>query len=171
MSGDRPVLMDVNTRPAGGLHQLSLCGINAPWAAVQLALGEDPGELVPPFLGQDYTVVSAPRPLRPVTLPQQRVPETEPLPQQRVPEPEPLPQQRIPESERLPEPGPLPQLRAPEPLLPAVPAPTPDPDHVDRPDRPDRPDHADRPGRVDRKATSGARTTPQPVWTNHGTAS
>ncbi|MHC5905695.1 ATP-grasp domain-containing protein [Streptomyces sp. S6] len=75
MFGDEPVLMDVNTRPAGGLHQLSLCGVNAPWAAVQLALGEDPGEIAPPFLGQDYTVVSGPRPLRPVTLPAQRVDE------------------------------------------------------------------------------------------------
>ncbi|WP_234425787.1 ATP-grasp domain-containing protein, partial [Streptomyces kebangsaanensis] len=72
MYGDRPVLLDVNTRPAGGLHQLSLCGINAPWAAVLLALGEDPGEMTPPFLGQDYTVVSAPRALRPVSLPRQR---------------------------------------------------------------------------------------------------
>ncbi|MFG2944869.1 ATP-grasp domain-containing protein [Streptomyces adustus] len=79
MFGDQPVLMDVNTRPAGGLHQLSLCGINAPWAAVQLALGEDPGDVVPPFLGQDYTVVSGPRQLRPVTLPQQRLEEPEPL--------------------------------------------------------------------------------------------
>ncbi|GAQ53970.1 ATP-grasp domain-containing protein [Streptomyces acidiscabies] len=75
MFGDEPVLMDVNTRPAGGLHQLSQCGVNAPWAAVQLALGEDPGEIAPPFLGQDYTVVSGPRQLRPVTLPQQRVDE------------------------------------------------------------------------------------------------
>ncbi|MFJ5557405.1 ATP-grasp domain-containing protein [Streptomyces sp. NPDC093250] len=72
MLGERPVLMDVNTRPAGGLHQLSLCGVNAPWAAVRLALGDDPGEIVPPFLGQDYSVVSGPRPLLPVTLPQQR---------------------------------------------------------------------------------------------------
>lgn len=72
MLGDRPVLMDVNTRPAGGLHQLSLCGVNAPWAAVRLALGDDPGEISPPFLGQDYTVVSAPRPLLPVTVPRQR---------------------------------------------------------------------------------------------------
>ncbi|MFI6034522.1 ATP-grasp domain-containing protein [Streptomyces sp. NPDC051315] len=79
MFGEQPVLMDVNTRPAGGLHQLSLCGINAPWAAVQLALGEDPGEIVPPFLGQDYTVVSGPRPLRPVSLPPQRLEETETL--------------------------------------------------------------------------------------------
>ncbi|MEU1055706.1 ATP-grasp domain-containing protein [Streptomyces sp. NPDC005876] len=67
MHGDRPVLMDVNTRPAGGLHQLSLCGINAPWAAVRLALGDDPGEIVPPFLGPDYAVVSGPRPLRPAS--------------------------------------------------------------------------------------------------------
>ncbi|NDZ71073.1 ATP-grasp domain protein [Streptomyces sp. SID10362] len=72
MYGDRPVLMDVNTRPAGGLHQLALCGVNVPWAAVRLALGDDPGELEPPFLGQDYAVVSGPRPLRPVSLPQQR---------------------------------------------------------------------------------------------------
>lgn len=79
MLGDRPVLLDVNTRPAGGLHQLSLCGVNAPWAAVQLALGEDQGVLEPPFLGQDYTVVSGPRPLRPVSLPQQRVEEAEVL--------------------------------------------------------------------------------------------
>ncbi|MBT2414763.1 ATP-grasp domain-containing protein [Streptomyces sp. ISL-12] len=72
MYGERPVLMDVNTRPAGGLHQLSLCGINAPWAAVRLALGDDPGEMVPPFLGQDYTVVSGPRPLLPVPLPRRQ---------------------------------------------------------------------------------------------------
>ncbi|WP_432193640.1 ATP-grasp domain-containing protein [Streptomyces sp. bgisy027] len=80
MFGDTPVLMDVNTRPAGGLHQLSLCGVNVPWLAVQLALGEDPGEVVPPFLGQDYTVVSGPRQLRPVSIPQQRAAgEAEPL--------------------------------------------------------------------------------------------
>jgi hypothetical protein len=72
MLRDEPVLMDVNTRPAGGLHQLALCGVNAPYAAVQLALGEEPGELVPARLGQDYTVVAGPRPLRPVSLPSQR---------------------------------------------------------------------------------------------------
>ncbi|MEU8588722.1 ATP-grasp domain-containing protein [Streptomyces sp. NPDC048664] len=75
MFGDQPVLLDVNTRPAGGLHQLALCGINAPWAAVRLALGEDPGEVTPPFLGTDYTVVSGPRPLRSAALPQQRAQE------------------------------------------------------------------------------------------------
>ncbi|MFC7891492.1 ATP-grasp domain-containing protein [Streptomyces sp. NPDC057381] len=76
MYGDRPVLMDVNTRPAGGLHQLALCGINAPWAAVRLALGDDPGEVAPPFLGQDYSVVSGPRPLRPVPVPHPRTDRT-----------------------------------------------------------------------------------------------
>ncbi|MFG2812572.1 ATP-grasp domain-containing protein [Streptomyces sp. NPDC048410] len=77
MLGDRPVLLDVNTRAAGGLHQLSLCGVNAPWAAVQLALGEDPGTVEPPFLGQDYAVVSGPRPLGPTTLPDQDPEEAE----------------------------------------------------------------------------------------------
>ncbi|KUJ36034.1 ATP-grasp domain-containing protein [Streptomyces sp. NPDC093228] len=80
MYRDEPVLLDVNTRPAGGLHQLSLCGVNAPWAAVRLALGEDPGEVVPPFLGTDYTVVSGPRPLRAPSVPQQRADEMEQTP-------------------------------------------------------------------------------------------
>ncbi|MFI1168941.1 ATP-grasp domain-containing protein [Streptomyces sp. NPDC020801] len=90
MYGEQPVLLDVNTRPAGGLHQLSQCGINVPWSAVQLALGEDPGQVAPPFLGQDYTVVSGPRPLRPVSLPQQRTQPVEPLlPAVPVPAPQP----------------------------------------------------------------------------------
>ncbi|MFF4959744.1 ATP-grasp domain-containing protein [Streptomyces sp. NPDC001222] len=80
MFGEEPVLLDVNTRPAGGLHQLSLCGVNAPWAAVQLALGEDPGQVVPPFLGTDYAVVSGPRPLRSLSLPEQRADEVEQTP-------------------------------------------------------------------------------------------
>ncbi|MDX3368343.1 ATP-grasp domain-containing protein [Streptomyces sp. ME02-6987-2C] len=87
MYGDRPVLMDVNTRPAGGLHQLALCGVNVPWAAVRLALGDDPGQLEPPFLGQDYAVVAGPRPLRPVTLPHQRAD----LPAATTPAPAPAP--------------------------------------------------------------------------------
>jgi hypothetical protein len=67
--GEEPVLLDVNTRPAGGLHQLSLCGLNAPWEAVRLALGEDPGDLRPPFLGADYAVVASPQRLRPAGAP------------------------------------------------------------------------------------------------------
>ncbi|MGW0856370.1 ATP-grasp domain-containing protein [Streptomyces sp. NPDC002690] len=76
MHAGEPVLMDVNTRPAGGLHQLSECGLNVPWAAVRLALGDDPGELTPDFLGSDYAVVPGPRALRPA-LRQQR---TQPTP-------------------------------------------------------------------------------------------
>lgn len=73
MYGDVPVLMDVNTRPAGGLHQLALCGVNAPWAAVRLALGEETGDIEPARPGHDYTVVSGLRAVRPVTLPHQPV--------------------------------------------------------------------------------------------------
>ncbi len=111
MHGDRPVLMDVNTRPAGGLHQLSLCGVNAPWAAVRLALGEDPGEIVPPFLGQDYAVVSGPRPLCPVPLPQ-------PEPQ---PQPQPQPQPHADGLGTGPVTGPAPAVSAPQ--CPAEPSP------------------------------------------------
>ncbi|WP_406227477.1 ATP-grasp domain-containing protein [Streptomyces anthocyanicus] len=103
MYGDRPVLMDVNTRPAGGLHQLALCGVNVPWAAVRLALGDDPGELEPPFLGQDYAVVSGPRPLRPVTLPHQRAD----LPAATTPAPAPAPA-----AAAAPAPAPAPAERA-----------------------------------------------------------
>ena len=39
------------------------------------------GSLEPPFLGQDYAVVSGLRPLRPVSIPQQRVEEPQPQPQ------------------------------------------------------------------------------------------
>lgn len=86
MYGDEPVLMDVNTRPAGGLHQLALCGINAPWAAVRLALGEETGDVVPTRLGEDYTVVSGTRPVRGVSLPQQ-VAEVAVVPEPVAPEP------------------------------------------------------------------------------------
>jgi hypothetical protein len=41
---DRPLpyLLEVNTRISGGLFQTSLAGVNLPWAAVRLALGQDP---------------------------------------------------------------------------------------------------------------------------------
>ncbi|MFJ1704583.1 ATP-grasp domain-containing protein [Kitasatospora sp. NPDC088346] len=62
----RPVVLDVNTRPSGGLHQLRLCGLNLPWAAVQLALGEAPAQLPEvEFLGADYTLVSGVQPVLP----------------------------------------------------------------------------------------------------------
>ncbi|MGI8666570.1 MAG: ATP-grasp domain-containing protein [Jatrophihabitans sp.] len=37
----RPYLLEVNTRISGGLFQTSLTGLNLPWAAVRLALGEE----------------------------------------------------------------------------------------------------------------------------------
>ncbi|AUG78028.1 ATP-grasp domain protein [Kitasatospora sp. MMS16-BH015] len=62
----RPVLLDVNTRPSGGLHQLRLCGLNLPWAAVAQALGEPAGPLTAVLPdGQDYTLVSGVRPVLP----------------------------------------------------------------------------------------------------------
>ncbi|WP_165984352.1 ATP-grasp domain-containing protein [Streptomyces sp. YIM 98790] len=67
-----PVLLDINTRPAGGLHQLSRCGVNVPWAALRLALGEEPGDLTPERLGADYATVHTPRPVLPRSLPVQR---------------------------------------------------------------------------------------------------
>ncbi|GAA0675568.1 ATP-grasp domain-containing protein [Kitasatospora atroaurantiaca] len=65
-----PVLLDINTRPSGGLHQLRLCGLNLPWAAVQLALGETPA-LLPSLelLGSDYTLVSGVQPVLPRQVP------------------------------------------------------------------------------------------------------
>lgn len=45
----RPYLLEVNTRISGGLFQTALAGVNLPWAAVRLALGEDAGPLRPRF--------------------------------------------------------------------------------------------------------------------------
>ncbi len=55
---DRPYLLELNTRAAGGLHQTALAGVNLPWAAIRLALGADPGLRQPRF-GARYTEVSA----------------------------------------------------------------------------------------------------------------
>jgi hypothetical protein len=59
-----PMLLDINTRPSGGLHQLSRCGVNFPWAAMQLALGQEPTDIAvgPGSLGDDYTLISTPYP-------------------------------------------------------------------------------------------------------------
>ncbi|MER7750687.1 ATP-grasp domain-containing protein [Kitasatospora sp. NPDC097643] len=60
-----PVVIDVNTRPAAGLHQLRLCGLNLPWDAVRLALGERPeGGGVPDVDEIEYTLVSGIQPVR-----------------------------------------------------------------------------------------------------------
>ena len=69
-----PVLLDINTRPSGGLHQLARCGVNFPWAAMRLALGEEPVELSARSLGEDYTLISTPFPAlaRPLPIPAPR---------------------------------------------------------------------------------------------------
>ena len=74
-----PVLLDINTRPSGGLHQLARCGVNFPWAAMRLALGEEPVELHARTLGEDYTLISTPfpGPARQLPIPAPRTP-TEP---------------------------------------------------------------------------------------------
>lgn len=58
----RPYLLEVNTRISGGLFQTALAGVNLPWAAVRLALGEDPGRLEPRY-GAAFTTTSALVPL------------------------------------------------------------------------------------------------------------
>ncbi|MET9403409.1 ATP-grasp domain-containing protein [Kitasatospora sp. NPDC002965] len=61
-----PVVIDVNTRPSGGLHQLGLCGLNLPWNAVQLALGERPDtEWTVDPASVEYTLVSGVQPVLP----------------------------------------------------------------------------------------------------------
>lgn len=58
----RPYLLDVNTRISGGLFQTALAGVNLPWAAVRMALGEDPGPLTPEY-GAAFTTASVLVPL------------------------------------------------------------------------------------------------------------
>ena len=58
----RPALLEINSRPSGGLYQTALAGVNLPWAAVQVALGHDPGPLRP-RLGAQYVSVSSVIPL------------------------------------------------------------------------------------------------------------
>ncbi len=54
----RAYLLEVNTRISGGLFQTALAGVNLAWAAVQLALGEQP-ELPEPNFGAVYGTVSS----------------------------------------------------------------------------------------------------------------
>lgn len=58
MRHGRPVLLEINTRPAGGLYQTALAGVNLPWAAVSRALGE-PVTVSPPTLGAEFVTVSS----------------------------------------------------------------------------------------------------------------
>ena len=59
-----PYLIEVNTRAAGGLFQTELAGVNLPWDAVLLALGERPARRAPRF-GAVYTEVATYAVLRP----------------------------------------------------------------------------------------------------------
>lgn len=58
----RPYLLELNTRISGGLFQTALAGVNLPWAAVRLALGE-PVEPLHPVYGAAFTTVSTLLPL------------------------------------------------------------------------------------------------------------
>ncbi|MEO8887751.1 MAG: ATP-grasp domain-containing protein [Jatrophihabitantaceae bacterium] len=59
----RPYLLELNTRISGGLFQTALAGVNLPWAAVRVALGEDVAPLAPRF-GAAFTTMSSLVPLR-----------------------------------------------------------------------------------------------------------
>ncbi|MFJ1752981.1 ATP-grasp domain-containing protein [Kitasatospora sp. NPDC088134] len=62
----RAVVLDINTRPSGGLHQLRLCGLNLPAAALELALGAHPLLPAPEELALgEYTLVPNARPVLP----------------------------------------------------------------------------------------------------------
>ncbi len=70
----RPTLLEINTRPSGGLYQTALAGVNLPWAAVQLALGEPVGALRP-ATGAEFVLVPSAvslAPSRPATEPSTR---------------------------------------------------------------------------------------------------
>lgn len=71
---DQPVLLEINTRPAGGLFQTSLTGVNVPWLAVKMALGEEiTAAESTPTLGARYVTVTN-------LVPLDRTPEVQILP-------------------------------------------------------------------------------------------
>lgn len=53
-----PYFLELNTRISGGLFQTAVTGVNLPWAAVQVALGEDVGTLHPRYDVAFTTVAS-----------------------------------------------------------------------------------------------------------------
>lgn len=57
-SEPRPYLLETNARMSGGLYQTALSGLNLPWAAVQMALGQSVA-LPAPLLGRAFTTVSS----------------------------------------------------------------------------------------------------------------
>jgi hypothetical protein len=61
---ERPYLLEVNTRAAGGLFHTTLAGVNLAWACVKVALGELV-EVPEPVFGAAYTQLAALVPLDP----------------------------------------------------------------------------------------------------------
>jgi len=60
----KPVLLEINTRPAGGLFQTQLAEVNIPWLAVKMALGEEiTAAEATPVLGARYVTVTTLVPL------------------------------------------------------------------------------------------------------------
>jgi len=53
-----PYLLEVNTRAAGGLFQTELAGVNLPWAALQVAMGETAPPITPRF-GATYVPIAS----------------------------------------------------------------------------------------------------------------
>ena len=58
----RPYLLELNTRISGGLFQTAIAGVNLPWRAITLALGE-PHRPVTPEFGGAFTTIAALVPL------------------------------------------------------------------------------------------------------------
>lgn len=54
----RPYLLELNTRISGGLFQTALAGVNLPWDAIRLVLGEDVAAPEPQF-GAAFTTVAS----------------------------------------------------------------------------------------------------------------
>ena len=54
---ERPYLLELNTRAAGGMFQTALAGVNLPWAGILLALGDDVAPLAPRW-GATYTEIT-----------------------------------------------------------------------------------------------------------------
>lgn len=60
----RPVLLEVNTRASSGLYQSCASGLNLPWLAVRVALGENP-DVASPRLGRTLVTYTDAMPWRP----------------------------------------------------------------------------------------------------------
>lgn len=64
-SGGRPMILEVNTRAASGTYQSAASGLNLPWLAMALALGE-PVRVAEPALPQTLIAYTDAMPMRPL---------------------------------------------------------------------------------------------------------